>query len=277
MAATSIYLADVPTYAALLAAYPERGAALLALPAGTRVYVEDMQCTVRRAASGKYWLPDALLGAPVANGANAHWIGPADVIAITASGGAQGRKEFRAAYYRLPGFRPARVSRISMFQTTAGGAGGVGTDSSQIRIYAAAPDGSPIEGAAPLYTWDWNAGGTGGAGALSFATSANDGSRLHADIAGGAVDVPAHFWLGFVHDLAGAQPSLSSMSNTALDHGRGYATLNGTDVQNALNPSRAGGYAWSQAGAWTVGDAQVWPVGTNVYVGSIVVPHLKLV
>lgn len=276
MAATSIYLADVPTYAALLAAYPERGAALLALPAGTRVYVEDMQCEVRRSASGAYWLPDGALPSQVPNGANAHWLGPAGVITIVSNGGVQTRKEFRAAYYRMPAARPANVSRISIFQTASGGAGG-GTDACQLRLYAAAPNGRPIEGAPPLYTWDWNAGGTGGAGTLSLATSGNDNSRLHADIAGGPVAVPGHFWLGFVHDLAGTPPSLSSMSNTALDHGIGFATLNGSDVQNALNPSRSGGYAWTQGGAWTIGDAQVWPVGTNVYVGNIIVPHLKLV
>lgn len=277
MAATSIYLADVPTYAALLAAYPERGAALLALPAGTRCYVGDMQCTVRRASGGAYWIPDVVPSAQVAKGAAAHWIGPAGVNAITASGGAQGRKEFRAAYYRMPGFRPAQVSRISIFQTTAGGAGGVGTDACQMRLYAAAPDGSPIEGAAPLFTWDWNAAGSGGAGTLSLATGANDNTRQHTDIPGGAVTVPAHFWLGFAHDLAGAQPSLGAIGNTALGPGDSYATLNGSDVQNALNPSRAGGYAWTQAGAWTIGDAQVWPAGTNLYVGSIIVPHLKIV
>lgn len=275
MAATSIYLADAPTYAALLAAYPERGAALLALPAGTRCYVEDMQCEVRRSASGAYWVPDRMPMGRIPKGSAAHWIGPAGVFTIAATAGAHIRKSFRAAYYRMPGLRPATVSRISLYQTTAGAAA-AGTDSCQIRLYAAAPDGSPIEGAAPLRVWDWNAAGSGGAGTLSLAGAGANASRIHADVPGGAVEVPAHFWLGFVHDLATA-PDIGGISNTALTHEDGYAALNGSDVASVLNVSRSSGYEWTQAGAWTIGDAQVWPAGTGVLAGNIIVPHLKLV
>jgi hypothetical protein len=271
----AIYLADVPTYADLIAVYPENGAAIAALPAGTRVYVEDMQCEIRRSTSGNYWVPDRAPGSRVPNGAAAHWFGPAGVFTIATNGAGQARKVFRAMYYRAPGFRPTSIDRISLYQTTAGTVG-AGTDAFQLRLYAANPDGSPIENVAALFVWDWNVGGTGGAGTLSLANAGANATRIHGDIAGGAVEVPPHFWLGFAHDLATLAPDLSCAGNTSISHGDGFAALNGSDVANVLNVTRANGYTWTQAGAWTVGDTQVWPSGTDVFAGNIVVPHLRL-
>lgn len=277
MAATSIYLADVPTYAALIAAYPERGAALLALPAGTRVYVGDMQCEVRRSASGAYWIPDRVPSGTVFQGSNAHWIGPHGVFTITGSAG-HGRKVFRPTYWRMPGFRQATLSRISIYQTAPGTVGS-GTDACVLRLYAANPDGSPVVGAAPLFVWDFNAGGTGGASALTLADSGNNAKRIHADLPGGNAEVPPHFWLGFTHDLQGGNPNLSAISASNITIDAWPAALNGTNVQDAVSPPRSAGYEWTQAGAWTIGDAPVWPAGTEFSTAgnAHVVPLLKIV
>ncbi len=80
-----IVFAPVPTYAALIAAYPENGAALDALPDGASFYVEDMMCAVRRSSNGNYWVPDRMPVGPAFTGSNAHWIGPANSLGVTSS------------------------------------------------------------------------------------------------------------------------------------------------------------------------------------------------
>lgn len=273
--AASLYLADVATYAALIAAYPENGAAISALPAGTRVYVEDMQMEVARSPSGKWWIPERQPIHPVFTGSNAHWVGPANCTGITSSTG-HSRKMFNPVYYRMPGFRPATVSRISLYQTAAG-THSVGSDSCAIRIYAANPDGSPIVGNAALFVWDWNAAGSGGAGVLTLENAGANATRIHSDIPGGAVQVPAHFWLGFVHDLDTLTPNLSAVSSTGVPFDGYPAALNGTDVGNALSPNRSTGYTWTQGTAWAIGYNPVWPAAEYITAGNAAfIPHLKV-
>lgn len=273
--ATTLYLADAPTYAALIAAYPEKGAALLALPSGTRCYVEDMGCEVRRSSGGKFWIPGKQITGPTFLGSGAHWVGPANTNTLSSSA-AQGRKTIRPVYFRMPGFRAGTIARISIYQATAGTAG-AGTDSCALRLYAAAPDGSPIENQAPLYVWDWNAAGSGGAGTLSLVSAGANATRLHADLPGGAVEVPAHFWLGFIHDLASA-PALSTISAVAMWSDAAPSELSGTDTPNTLNLTKSPGYSWTEATAWSIGNTAVWPASTDYVAGGAasVVPHLKV-
>jgi hypothetical protein len=271
----TLFLADAPTYAALIAAYPENGAALAALPAGTRVYVEDMSCEVRRSANGKFWVPDRMPIGPVFTGSNAKWIGPANTTAISSSAG-HARKHIKPAYYRMPAGKPATISRISLYQATNGTVG-VGTDACALKLYAANPDGSPILSQAPLYVWDWNSGGTGGAGTLSLAGAGANGTRIHADLPGGAVSVPGHFWLAFSHDLATA-PTLSTISTTTTFNEAAAGELSGSDLANTLSPNRAGHYAYDDsATGWAIGYAPVW--GSWEYGsggGAAIVAHLKV-
>lgn len=270
---TLIEYGVVPTYAALLAAYPEKGAALAALPAGTQVYVENMGLTVRRSYTGKYWVPDRTTQSPFFTGSNAHWTGPANTTALTSSANHL-RKWIKAHYYRMPGGRPGTISRISIYQTTNGTAG-VGTDSCSLKLYAANPDGSPIVGQAPLFVWDWNAAGSGGAGVLSLVSAGANATRIHADLPGGAVEVPAHFWLAFSHDLATAITAGCTSQTSHLFDG-GPADLNGTDVANVLTVNRLTHYAFDDsATAWSIGYAPVW--GSWEYGnGAAIAPHLKV-
>lgn len=270
-----IYLADSPTYAAHLAAYPEYGAAILALPAGTRRYIEDMGCEIRRSASGKVWIPDLAPTSPRYTGANAHWIGPANMVGLSNSA-SQTRKMYRPTYYRMPGFRPATISRISLYQNAAG-AFTSGSDSCVLRLYAANPDGSPIVGAAPLFVWNFNAAGSGGAGVLSLVSAGANATRIHADLAGGAKEVPPHFWLAFAHDLDTTAPNLGTTTPSSSLMESGPAELSGSDLANSLNINRSQGYTWTEATAWTIGDMAVWPAAEYVVAGqSCVAPHLKV-
>lgn len=271
----NIAFASVPTYAALIAAYPEKGAALAALPAGAAFYVENMTTMVRRSADGKYWVPDRMPTGPKFTGSNAHWIGPANSSVISSS--AQHlRKWIKPVYYRMPGGSPGTISRISIYQTTAGTAG-VGTDACALKLYAANPDGSPVVGQAPLFVWDWNAGGTGGAGTLSLVSAGANSTRLHADLPGGAVSVPGHFWLAFSHDLATAITA-GGMSTTASLWDTGAAELSGTDISNNLSPARATHYTLDDtATAWSIGYAPVWGSWEYGLAGAhAIAPHLKV-
>lgn len=271
----SITLAPVPTYAALLAAYPENGAALDALPEGTSIYVVDMECYVRRSDSGNYWLPGYMPIGPKFTGSNAHWIGPANSTALTSSANHL-RKWIKPVYYRMDGGRPATISRISIYQNTAGTAG-AGTDACALKLYAANPDGSPIIGQAPLYVWDWNAAGSGGAGTLSLVSAGANATRLHADLPGGAVEVPGHFWLAFSHDLATAI-SAGCMSATSHLFEGGPAELNGTDVSNVLTVNRSTHYTFDDsATGWSIGYAPVWGSWEYGLGGAAAIaPHLKV-
>lgn len=271
----ALYLADAPTYAALIAAYPEQGAALLALPAGTSVYVENMACSVRRSSDGKYWIPERLAMSPVFTGANAHWTGPASESVLTSS--AQHlRKWIKPIFYRMPGGRQATISRISLYQATNGTVG-AGTDSCALKLYAAAPDGSPVVGKAPLYVWDWNAAGSGGAGTLSLASAGANSTRIHADLPGGAVSVPPQFWLAFSHDLATA-PSMGTMSASGLLFEAGPADLSGTDLANSLSINRSTHYTLDDsATGWAIGYAPVWGSWEYGLGGAAAIaPHLKV-
>lgn len=271
----SINFGPVPTYAALIAAYPENGAALDALPDGASFYVEDMMCAVRRSSNGNYWVPDRTIVGPRFTGANAHWIGPADNSTLTTS--AQHlRKWIKPIYYRSPGFRPATISRISIYQATAGTAG-AGTDSCALKLYAANPDGSPIVGQAPLFVWDWNAAGSGGAGTLSLVSAGANATRLHADLPGGAVEVPAHFWLAFSHDLATAiTAGTLGAATSSLEFSP--ADLSGSDLSNNNNINRSTHYTIDDsATAWSIGYAPVWGSWEYGLAGAAAIaPHLKV-
>jgi hypothetical protein len=274
----SINFAAVPTYAALRTAYPANGAAIAALPAGTRFYVEDMMMDVVRDSAGKYWVPvSAPVHAPKFTGSNAHWISCVTGALSTSAG--QTRKVHRASFWRMPAGRPATISRISLYQATNGTITS-GTDSFVLRLYEANPDGSPIVGAAPLFVWDFNAAGSGGAAAMSLAGAGANATRVHANLPGGNKLVPGHFWLSFGHDFDTTAPSLQTVSTTGTLHEMGPADLSGTDLANTSPTSlaRSAGYTWTEAQAWAIGDAQVWPSAEYVTAGnSIVVPHLKIV
>ena len=254
---STLYLADAPTYASHIAAYPENGAAILALPAGTRRYIEEAQCEVVRSANGKYWISSRAPTGPRIVVAGAHWIGPHGVFTIGSSTG-HTRKLARATYWQMPGFVPALLSRISLYQAAAG-AVGTGTDAFQMRLYPANPAGDPIESAAPLFVWDWNATGSGGAGTLSLTNAGNNAKRIHADIPGGPVEVPPHFWLVFAHDLQGTSPNLSAIASTNVST-IWPAALNGTDVADVVSPNRSTGYEWTQAGFATAANACIVPL-----------------
>lgn len=268
-----ITFGSVPTYAALIAVYPEKGAALSALPSGAQFYVEDMACNVRRSSTGKYWVPDRTTQSPFFTGSNAHWTGPANSTALTSSANHL-RKWIKPVYYRMPGGKQATISRISIYQTTNGTVG-VGTDSCALKLYAANPDGSPIVGQAPLFVWDWNAAGSGGAGTMTLASAGANSTRIHADLPGGAVEVPPHFWLAFSHDLATA-PTLGCLSASSHLFDGGATELSGTDLTNVLTINRLTHYAFDDsATAWSIGYAPVW--GSWEYGSSGVVgPHLKV-
>lgn len=272
---TTLYLADAPTYASHIAAYPENGAAILALPAGTRRYIENMQREVRRSANGKYWIPDTAPSGPVFTGSNAHWIAHFGSDTMSNTTTSQARKRVRPVYYQMPGFLPATISRVAIFQQTNGTVG-AGTDSVALRLYAANPDGSPIVGAAPLFVWDFNAAGSGGAGTLTMANAGNNATRLHVDLPGGPVEVPPHFWLGLVHDLATA-PAFGSTQGSAMSYNLAPSELSGTDLTNTLLITRSGGYSWDEAAAWAIGAAPVWPAAEYVVAGqNCAVVHLKV-
>lgn len=277
--APGITFGAAPTYAVLRAAYPANGAALAALPAGTRVGVEDMMMDVVRSSSGKYWVPvSAPVASPKFTGSNGHWITAAGLTALSTSGG-QSRKIHRATYWRMPACRPATVSRLSLYQNTAGAFSGAGSDSFVVRVYEANPDGSPIVGAAPLFVWDFNAAGSGGAAAMSLVSAGANATRLHANLPGGSKELPGHFWLTFGHDLDTTSPVLQTTSTTSGLHETFPAELSGSDVSNTGPSSlpRSTGYTWTEAQAWTIGDAPVWPSAEYVTAGSsCVVPHLKI-
>lgn len=271
----SINFGPVPTYAALIAAYPENGAALDALPDGASFYVEDMMCAVRRSSNGNYWVPDQLPTGPRFTGSNAHWIGPANSQGITSS--AQHlRKWIKPIYYRMPAGRPGSISRISIYQTTNGTAG-AGTDACALKLYAANPDGSPIVGQAPLFVWDWNAAGSGGAGTLSLVSAGANSTRIHADLPGGAVEVPGHFWLAFSHDLATAITAGCVQQSTLLWEA-GPAELSGSDISNVMAVNRSTHYTLDDtATAWSIGYAPVWGSWEYGLGGAAaVMPHLKV-
>lgn len=270
---TTIYLADVPTYAALLAAYPEKGPALAALPAGTRIYVEDMGCEVRRGPGGKWWVPERVPPGPRFTGTNAQWIAPAGIVGISTV--TQSRKRIRLAYFKMPGFRPTTISRISLYQNTAGTVG-AGTDSFALRFYPANPDGSPIIGAAPFLVQDWNAAGGGGAGVLSLANAGNNALRIHSDLPGGPADVPAHFWCGFICDLATA-PNMGSTQSITFLTDYGPTELSGSDPTATLGIPRASGYQWDDPNEWAIGAAPVWPAsGIEYTAANVIFPLLKV-
>jgi len=273
---STLYLADAPTYASHIAAYPENGAAILALPAGTRRYIENMGQEVRRGANGKYWIPERLIGGPAPTGSNAHWYGPARINTLTTS--AQHlRKWIKPVYYIMPGGVSRQISRISIYQNTNGTVG-AGTDSCALKLYAANPDGSPIVGQAPLFVWDWNAAGSGGAGTLTLANAGANTTRIHADLPGGAVYVPPHFWLAFSHDLATA-PTLGTLStSSASDFNFAPAELSGTDLSNNNNINKASHYTLDDsATAWSIGYAPVWGAWEYGLAGAAAVAvHLKV-
>lgn len=271
-----IVFAPVPTFAALIAVYPANSGALDALPDGAAFYVEDMACMVRRSPSGNYWVPDRTFNsAPRMKGSNAHWVGPYGLTSIGTSGSLPARLVCRSMLMRMPGNRPATVDRISVWVQANAAATDAAHDQWDLRVYEAAPDGSPIEGQAPLLVWSFNVGGTGGATALTLTAGAS--SRVHGNIPGGAVEVPANFWLGFVHNYDTTAPSLgvSTGSSTSMD--QGPADLSGSDISAVASVTRSSGYGWTDA-SWTQGAAVVWPSGANYVAGAnpIAAFHLRV-
>ena len=154
-----------------------------------------------------------------------------------------------------------------------------GSDSCALRVYAANPNGSPLEGAAPLFVWDFNAAGSGGASALTLANVANDSTRVHADLPGGPYTLPPHFWLAFAHDFQATAPNLSSIYSSSVSSDVFPVALNGTDVGNSLSPTRSTCYTWTEPGAWAIGTATAWPAGSEIATATnpCVVPFLKVV
>lgn len=258
--AAAIYLADVPTYAALIAVYPNGGANLAALSAGTRVYVEDMGSEVVRSPSGKFWTPVKHITAPKFGGSGATWVGPANLTSISNSGTLPARLNCRSMFFRMPGGRPATVDRISFWLQAAAAATDAAHDQFDLRVYQAYPNGAPIESAAPYCIWSFNVGGTGGATALTLTTGG--GSRKHADIPGGAVEVPAYFWLGFVHNYDTTAPSMGVSTGSSFSFDFAPAELSGSDISTVASVTRSSGYSWTDAG-WTQGAAVVWPAGAS--------------
>lgn len=263
---TTLYLADAPTYASHTAAYPENGAAILALPAGTRRYIEDMGCEVVRGPGGKFWVPSRDPQGPRQNSGaiTVQWVRPAGVIGVSSV--SQQRKRIRPVYFKMPGFRPTTTSRISIYQVTNGTAG-AGTDAFALRFYPANPDGSPIIGAAPFAVCDWNSGGTGGAGTASLTNAANNAVRLNLDIANGPIALPPHFWCGFISDIATAAV-LQSTQATAFLSDYGPIEQSGGDPLNPLFGNTCTGYQWDEATAWSIGNSAVWPASGVDYTGA---------
>lgn len=263
--AAAIYLADVPTYAALIAVYPNGGANLAALEAGTRVYVEDMGTEVVRSPSGKFWTPVKPITAPKFAGSAATWVGPANLTSISDSGTLPARLNCRAMFFRMPGGRPATVDRISFWLQAAAAASASGFDQFDLRVYQAYPNGAPIESAAPYCVWSFNVGGTvtpatTPATAITLTTGA--GSRKHADIPGGAVEIPAYFWLGFVHNYDSTAPRMGVSTGSSFSFDFAPAELSGSDISAVASVTRSSGYSWNDAG-WSQGAAVVWPAGAS--------------
>jgi hypothetical protein len=263
----TLFLADAPTYAALIAAYPENGAALAALPAGTRVYVEDMQCEVRRSANGKFWLPAHPVTGPVP-------ISPANQVALYGPAGAttlststnQTRTLVRPTYYRMPGNRPAVLKGFQVYLATAGVVGGT-TSGFDVRLYLCNPDGSPRVGEAPLYVWSYNAAGSG-TGAIGIGTgtpgaadfTAGAGTWFELALPGGNRDVPPQFWLATRHDYTTTPPALTvTNQNSYLQDMMPFITP--SDGTSTIN--RGQGYSWSE-GAFTLGEFAVFSASAEM-------------
>lgn len=263
----SIIFGSVPTYAALLAAYPSLSAALAALPAGARVWVENMQCEVFRSANGKFWVPPPTMVGPVP-------ISPANQVALYGPAGCstlssslnQSRTQVRPVFYRMPGGRPATLKGIQIYVSSAGVVGGT-TSGFDVRLYEANPDGSPIFGAAPLYVWSYNAAGTG-TGAVGLGTgtpgaldlTAGTGTWLEVSLPGGNRDVPPFFWLGTRHDFTTTVPSLTCPAqNSYINDVAPFIT----PTDGTASVSRAQGYSWTE-GAFTLGEFAVFSASAEM-------------
>lgn len=264
-----LYQGYAPTYASLLAAYPEKGAALAALPVGAVRYVEDMQCEVRRSSNGKFWNPVMGLTGP-------QIISPTDQLTIigpasgsVSSNGSQARTAVRATYYRMPGNRPGTLKTIQIYCNTYGVVGAT-TSGFDVRLYTANPDGSPRFGVAPMYVWSFNNTGTGTGGAgpssgtcglLNFEVAGGLGGTWQGPaLPGGDQDVPAHFWIACRHDFTTTVPDVTAISQTSPS---GDAAIYNVAAGTAA-AVRTTSYGWAEttftAGAFTVWDAAAEPL-----------------
>lgn len=252
--AAAIYLADVPTYDALIAAYPTNGANLLALPAGTRVYVEDMATEVVRAPSGKSWIPTKSFIGPRVNGTVARWYGPANSTGYSNSAG-HARGICRPVHYRMPGNRPATVAGISIYQNAVG-AVGAGTDAMDVVVWECYPDGRPIENKAPLFVDSFTT--------LNWANATYTGKWMPEHTFAVAREWPTNVRVAIIHDW-GTSANVSTVSGTNNNSEAAPMDLvPGTTATLAVNRDMA--YSWTRA--YSAGDTSVWPIGTELLAGG---------
>lgn len=252
--AYSVFMGDVPTYDALIAAYPSNGAALLALPAGTRIYVEDHLTEMVRSNSGKYWVATKSYTSPRANGTVARWYGPANSTAFSNSAG-HARGICRPVHYRMPGNRPAIVAGISIFQNAVGSVG-AGTDAGDLVVWECYPDGRPIENKAPLFVESFTA--------LQWANAAYTGKWMPEHTFAAPREWPANVRAAFIHDW-GSSANVSAVGSTNnLVEGAPMEIVPGTTA--SLAPPRQMAYTWTRA--YSAGDMSVWPIGTELLTGA---------
>lgn len=252
--AYSVFMGDVPTYDALIAAYPSNGAALLALPAGTRIYVEDHLTEMVRSNSGKYWVATKSYTSPRANGTVARWYGPANSTAFSNSAG-HARGICRPVHYRMPGNRPATVAGISIFQNAVGSVG-AGTDAGDLVVWECYPDGRPIENKAPLFVESFTA--------LQWANGTYTGKWMPEHTFAAPREWPANVRAAFIHDW-GSSANVSAVGSTNnLVEGAPMEIVPGTTA--SLAPPRQMAYTWTRA--YSAGDMSVWPIGTELLTGA---------
>lgn len=252
--AYSVFMGDVPTYDALIAAYPSNGAALLALPAGARIYVEDHLTEMVRSNSGKYWVATRSYTSPRANGTVARWYGPANSTAFSNSAG-HARGVCRPVHYRMPGNRPATVAGISIFQNAPGSVG-AGTDAGDLVVWECYPDGRPIENKAPLFVESFTA--------LQWANATYTGKWMPEHTFAAPREWPANVRAAFIHDW-GSSANVSAVGSTNnLVEGAPMEIVPGTTA--SLAPPRQMAYTWTRA--YSAGGMSVWPIGTELLTGA---------
>lgn len=269
------YQSDVATYAEVIAKWPLNSAALLALPAGTRFYVEDMGCEIARSASGKSWVPLRGFNGMVPVGTGPWYLSYGKGTSISSSTAAS-RLKNRPVLYFAPGWRPKTTSGFTIYQNAAGTASTGANDAFDIRIYQCDPLCRPIESAAPLHVFSYNAAGSGGAGVGTLASAGNNGKWIpHINWVGGNFELPWAFFLQIVHNYDTLAPNMStnSAANAPLD-GCPLDLTPGTSTANAPNKNVA--YGLPDDVSWTAGATPAWTAGSNLIAGGTAAPVLAI-
>ena len=273
----SINFGIVPTYDALLGAYPSLGAALAALPAGTRFYVEDQMCEVRRSANGTFWVPEGFVGGPIQNSpANqVSLYGPAGALTLSTTA-SQTRTLVRPTFYQFK--RPPTIKGFKIYIGTAGVVGAT-TSGFDVRLYECYPNGMPIFGRAPLYVWSYNADGSGtGATGIGTGTpgvldlTAGTGTWAGFAAIGGNREAPNQFWIGTRHDFTTTAPTLTTVSQNSFT-GDSMPFITPTDGTSTL--SHANCYSWTES-TFTLGEFAVWNAAAEMVLTGVG-PHVVLV